>query len=374
MSDYSPEKLDQILDECLDAILYEGQSIESCLAAYPAYAHELRPMLQVSLLSARLKAPQLPTQNVQALEARLRAQMQSQIPAPAASTAKTIRPAFWRSIGRLAAMVGITFLLLLGSGTGAVVASAEAVPGDFLYGLKRLWEQIVLALSPLTGEMDALWLRIAENRLYEVEVLAQRGELTAEHLAELYETSVQTISQMDAETQAKVQGYLDEAHQALSPLRDLVGEDESYQGLMGLSAAPTTPEASEPTLPPPTETLLFTATATLTHTPTITASPSATVTASPTLTRTPTPTWTPTATATDTPPTETSIPPSATWTPLPLPTGLYARPTEAPSLLPSHTPVVRPNTATPSGPVIVETARMRETEASVYATQTATTP
>ncbi|MDY6912662.1 MAG: hypothetical protein SVM79_09920, partial [Chloroflexota bacterium] len=43
------KNFDDILNECLDRVLIEGEDIEQCLADYPELAEELKPMLQTAL-------------------------------------------------------------------------------------------------------------------------------------------------------------------------------------------------------------------------------------------------------------------------------------------------------------------------------------
>ena len=49
-----PKELDNILDECLDRLMVKGETLEECLRHYPAYADELRPLLEAALVTSRL--------------------------------------------------------------------------------------------------------------------------------------------------------------------------------------------------------------------------------------------------------------------------------------------------------------------------------
>ena len=69
----------------------------------------------------------------------------------------------------LAALVACFYLSV-----GTLAAAEAAVPGDSLYGLKRLSEEAQLAVAPETEEM-ALNTAFAERRLEEIEVLAKAG-------------------------------------------------------------------------------------------------------------------------------------------------------------------------------------------------------
>ena len=39
---------EEILNDCLERLLIKGESIESCLAAYPQHADALKPLLETS--------------------------------------------------------------------------------------------------------------------------------------------------------------------------------------------------------------------------------------------------------------------------------------------------------------------------------------
>ena len=43
------DELGQVLDICLDHVLRDGGSVESCLRRYPHYATELEPLLRLAL-------------------------------------------------------------------------------------------------------------------------------------------------------------------------------------------------------------------------------------------------------------------------------------------------------------------------------------
>jgi Domain of unknown function (DUF5667) len=379
MTDQAPE-FEAILDECLRDVLRGVRTIEQCLELYPDYAADLKHALQVGILTSRLKSPEMPTASVDKLENRLRERMATN------AKPKVIRGRF-APLAKLAAMIAIVFMVGLGSGAGAVAASANAVPGDWLYGLKRLWEAIILALTPLTGQVDDLWLEMADRRLDEVETLAQRGQLNDSALFDLYTAMSQAISLADAETRPNLMTYLHKSQVALIPIQPPAQEEALFADVMLLTSPTIRQDGSleaPPVSPPSRSTPTMTATATTTPTatatpienreilPTLTATSTETMTAThtstprvpPTATRTPTPTNTPVRPTLTPTPTPT---PTATWTPLPLPT------------LPGSTPVTQPTAPPSSGggqrptntPDVQSTVRMRETEMSVYLTQTA---
>jgi len=387
---HTTPEFDDILAQCLDDVLGGRKTVAECLGAYPALAADLKPALQIGLLTARLKSPEMSQSSVDTLETRLRAQM------PAALSGFRSRP---RSdviqlplgLSRMAAAIAVVFILALGSGAGLVAASADDLPGDALYGVKRLWETIVLAFAPLTGQPGELWLRIANTRLDEAEALSDQERLTETALADLY-SAIYHLSQYGGGDATAIIAFFNRAYLAfMNRIKAPIGAEALYQDVLD-AVAPArvqngivTPLTSEqppslsgtplpvPTALPPTFT--HTPTPTLTPSPTPTASDTATLTASPTpsATRTPripatatrTPTYTPSPTATLT----LTPSPTLTWTPLPLPgfppiTGAATQ--VPPGFIPSRTPGILPT--------LDATERVRATQQSVYLTQTAGPP
>ncbi len=127
--------LDDILAECLDAILRRERTLAECLALYPEHAEALRPLLQVGLLTAHLKTPPMPAASVDALEARLR---QLPLPKPAAPIPTAPRRGVIFVLSRLAAVLIIALIVAFGSGPGLLAAPANTIPGAPLYAIQRL--------------------------------------------------------------------------------------------------------------------------------------------------------------------------------------------------------------------------------------------
>ncbi len=386
-----------VLAQCTEDILRQHRTLEECLQAYPHYADHLKPLLMAGLMTSRLKAPQLSKQSMNALESKLRTQMKQQKRLPQR------RSGLSYGLSRLAAVLVIALLLAFGSGAGLVAASSNSIPGDPLYGIKRLWEAIVLALSPLTGPQDALWQHVAESRLDEIERLEAEGKLNETALVDFYGALYHLSGFSNAENDPKIMRLMQNTASALINITPSAETREVYQDVLRLAqddvrtgvvqpppaalpasimqrtALPTfIPSASaSATASPtstasatftPTQTAVPSATATLTasptptNTPTITATPSRTPRIPATATKTLTPTITPTSTSTVT------ITPTATWTDLPLPQPIFPIvpvATRQPASIATDVPTNEPG---------VEATRIRATELSVYLTQTAGPP
>ncbi len=374
-------ELDDILALCLDDVLRGKQTIDDCLQQYPEYAPDLELALSVAMMTVRLKSPEMAADRVDALESRLRAQM----PAPR----KIIQ--FPIAISRLAASVAIVLLLAFGSGAGLVAASSDSLPGDPLYGIKRLWEAIVLVIMGLTDQFDGFTLHLAEVRLDEVKALADLGRLDQTALIDLYSATAKAITNADsADEQDAVTDYLADATDVLESVEARADDVPVYRDVVTLmtpvvgSDGRLQPPISE--IPPSLNaiaTVTPTATPTLTATTTATSEPSLTPVATdtdaplstdaPSATNTPrippTPTRTPSPTPTITPSPTLTVTPTSSWTPLPIPTV----PTLiAPSRLSPQPGGSNGRTPVPGGSDA--TAQMRETQQAVYLTQTAGPP
>ena len=397
MIDRTPD-YDHILNACLDSVLSGQQTIADCLQAHPEHAHLLKPALQIALLARTLQPSEMPADRVNALEMRLRGQMlaASQKQPTTARRNPSARSAF-APFSRLAAMIAIVFLFALGTGSGAVAASANSLPGDPLYGLKRLWESIILVLASLGDNVDDVWLHLAQTRLDEAEMLAERGTLNSGIFVDLYESTVQTITLADQQTTPLVVAFLSDAGRRVEEIPTTAATEALRQDLLLLMLSQpvnagqlSTPLSSSPpslqptvmvvtspvpTTPPPAAM----ATATPTHTATPTTTNTKAATASPIANFVPAFTYTPTsrvsATSTDTPvPTGTSMPtvtpsstPTATWTAIPLPAVTI---TGSQDFLPSDNGSNRLPTRDAAQVNPDATVRFRATQGAVYATQT----
>ncbi len=381
------QKFDDILAQCLDDVLRGAQTIDDCLQRFPQYADELRPALHIALLTSRLKSPELAGDKVDALEARLQAQMNASKPGNIIHL-----PVIPVAVSRMVATVAIVVLLALGSGAGLVAASSDSLPGDTLYGIKRLWEAIVLVIMSLTDQFDGFTLQLAEVRLDEVKKLDELSRLNQSALVDLYSATAKAISNADsASEQTELADYMEEAQGALEDIEVPTGAESVYQDVVNLMtpvlradgslqppASDLPPSLSATITPTPTATM----TSTATDTPTLSPTPTATYTDTPTATNTatsrptstpripPTPTRTPSPSPTRTPSPTLTLTPTSTWTPLPIPTVLTfvapTRVTPQPGGGDERTPA--PNDQNSA------TARVRETQRSVYLTQTAGPP
>ncbi len=199
-----PEDFDLILDRCLADIAAGRETIDSCLRRYPAQAGRLAALLELAERVQAAPAIPLPDDKRRALETRLlrrAAQLRSK---PVNRAAAPRRPLLWRRSFALALASVIAVALLLGT---TVSASAASVPGDVLYPVKRATEQVRLAFTP-DGQLAELHLEFAQQRLQELNVLQERGEVSEELLTEISNETQLVLERVPTLPQEKQQTVL----------------------------------------------------------------------------------------------------------------------------------------------------------------------
>jgi hypothetical protein len=376
-------ELDNIVEECLDAILRGETTLADCLRRYPEHTAELKPLLQIGLLTARLKSPTMSAASIQALDQRLRAQMQN-----GKSPHTQSKIIMWQAFVRIAAALLIVALLVFGSSAGLVSASSATLPGDTLYPVKRAWESARVAAASVVGQQDDVWLDIAQTRWDEVTRLDEQGRLNETAFVDLYSATAQAIRTADPVTMPEVIVYTQEVHQTMDNIAPQVITLPIYNDVWVMTTLKSDGTLSIPSETPPSQSAPIVSTPE--STPTLELPVEVTVEVTDEATEEVTVEVTEEATdevvlGTSTP----RFPPTATRTPTPTPTVTYTPspplPTSTPSLTPPPivgltviAPVTLPPNVTatpvPETPILPTgnaTARIRDTQQAVYMTQTA---
>ena len=178
--------VDDILNECIER-LAAGETVEQCLASYPDYAVELEPLLRTS--AATMNVAATITYREEAKQ-RSRYQFMAAVAdrkreANRGWLGRLIGPSGWRAKLARTAMVALG-IVVLGTGTayGATVASEDSVPGDPLYAVKTLKEDISLRMPKSDLARAKEHAHLATVRTEEVGSLIDRGrmELANEHV------------------------------------------------------------------------------------------------------------------------------------------------------------------------------------------------
>jgi len=176
---------DQLLERCLEEIARTGD-INASLRRYPQYADLLHPLLEVAQVTRRYyeAVPEAPGGLVTGRERLLAVAAQQR--ARGVSVTSATRTTTTRTNGRKMKLVLatrlVTVLLAVVVGTaalggGIVWAAGDSLPGDLLYPVKLVTEDVRLALASAPGDQVDLARGVAEERAEEVQALVAAGRL-----------------------------------------------------------------------------------------------------------------------------------------------------------------------------------------------------
>jgi hypothetical protein len=185
MTDTFPvQPLEQQLERCLQDLARTGD-VEVSLRRYPQYADQLRPLVEIAQATRRYytTVPQAPgglkagRERFLATAAQQRARnlsvrSEAGVTATRTTRGRKKRLAFaMRLVGALLAIVMGTVSL----GGGIVWAANASLPGDLLYPVKTTVEDARLALVSAPEHQVGLALQFAEERVEEIQTLAEAG-------------------------------------------------------------------------------------------------------------------------------------------------------------------------------------------------------
>lgn len=189
---------EHVLNICLDR-LQKGDTLQACLASYPAHASRLAPLLRVAALLETPDIEPMPAKDFRAGEARflahaaqLRARRQ-QVPPPRQGG---ILSNLLGSTRRLVVASMVSVLLLCGVlSAGTVSAASASLPGSRLYPVKRAAEALVSSVAFTPRLQTRVHLAWADRRLREVEALMARdGVADQSALAALEQETGQALA------------------------------------------------------------------------------------------------------------------------------------------------------------------------------------
>lgn len=178
MDSQSEQEMSQVIEESLAAILSGESTLEVVLARYPEYGQELRAELEVAtFLVSRRGDVSSRAGFVPASRKRLVGRIKAEAQASSRSGKRASLGIVWprRFVLQFASAMTI-FMLLFLSSFGTVAASQGSVPGDDLYSIKRLSEDVQYTLTLNAASRAQLSLYYSGRRLSEVEVLLVRGQ------------------------------------------------------------------------------------------------------------------------------------------------------------------------------------------------------
>ncbi len=184
-------EFDNILNECLERVLIEGEAIEQCLASYPGYAAELEPLLQTALVTKKVSAvkprPEFRDRARHQFRSALREMEQ-----------KKERRFFFSWQPRWATAVIAVLVLVLASG-GTVAAAGNSMPDEPLYQVKLATETVRLVLTPSALGKAELYAKLADKRVAEIVYMADKGNpKQVERAAERLNTYLTMVASLAA--------------------------------------------------------------------------------------------------------------------------------------------------------------------------------
>jgi hypothetical protein len=190
------DRFASILDESISA-LQAGVSLDDILAEAPEYADELRPLLYAAAVLTDPNPALVPEETKLALRREYIKQV-AELPALPLPTlgekAQAVFNIIRKRLTRQAVLndlmtIAITVVLtLLMAALILNYLSFEAIPGDFLYGFKRLGENAQLSLALTETQRLNLETGFNQRRLQEVEQLIDQNRAAVVQFRGVVET------------------------------------------------------------------------------------------------------------------------------------------------------------------------------------------
>ena len=192
-----------IIERCLAQVQAGELTLAECVRRYPQLSGELNSAFHLMNAFHTAEEDSLLQQELRETKVKLLNQLPDR-----SSVVTNSRPNryTWQTDKRRFAMtwvIIITTLLTMVTGTGVVYASGEALPGDALYPVKTLTENVQLALASDEGDAQ-LTLHLIQTRMEEMqELMAQGREDDLDEAASGYENQTKAMTQLLAAVQAQ---------------------------------------------------------------------------------------------------------------------------------------------------------------------------
>ena len=229
------KEFEDILEECLERMLTHGDSVEQCLKLHPEYAARLEPLLKTAA-SVNRAVDVKPS-----AEFKARAAYQMRVAMGDRTPSKYHRPWWqWHPRWALAAGVAVSVLVL---GTSAVFASTASLPGNPLYAVKLVTENVRIQLAGSDIQKAGLYARYADKRMSEMNQLVEAGKIrNIDSVAERFDVTVTNMSNLSLDG---AEEFTMLAAQAPGPV---AADTAGQKGLLTAPSATTVTDAtSQPT-------------------------------------------------------------------------------------------------------------------------------
>jgi len=193
----------QLIDECLDAVIEGMYSESDCFMRYPEIQQELLDAFYSFRQFHSAETPQLSTEKMRRIKKNILFNLPDRDMVVTKPSGLRYR---WQNTKRRFAMtwvIIVTTILSLLSGAGAVYASNDALPGEFLYPVKTWVEDVQLVLSPDDVDVELSGI-FASRRIEELLALIEEGDLEdLDELVDGYHNRTELMTQLIAQIKAR---------------------------------------------------------------------------------------------------------------------------------------------------------------------------
>jgi hypothetical protein len=190
------DRFESILDESISA-LQAGVPIEEILAEVPDYSDELRPLLYAATILTDPNPKLVPEERKSALRSEYMKQV-AELPAILTPTfgekAQAIFSIVRRRLTRQAVLndlITITITIVLTLLMAALLLNylaVDTIPGDFLYGVKRISESLQISLAFSDERRAELEDEFNQRRIGEIEQLIEQNRAAVVQFRGILET------------------------------------------------------------------------------------------------------------------------------------------------------------------------------------------
>lgn len=191
MFDRDEQEISQIIENGLEAILSGTATLESVVGQYPQQAEVLRPELEGALwlVSQRQEVETRPgfvTASRKRVMERIKTEARSQ------GAKHSLFGFAWPKQNAFQWVMTVVALMLLMTGAGSLLTvSQSSLPGDGLYAVKRISENVSYTVTLSEVDRVQLSAQFADRRLDEARALIDKGEYnTAEVSLQDYELGI----------------------------------------------------------------------------------------------------------------------------------------------------------------------------------------
>ena len=195
------DRFEAVLDESISA-LQAGVPIEEILAEVPDYADELRPLLYAATILTNPKPTLIPEERKLALRTEYKKQAATLPAAPPLTLgekAQAILRILRRRLTRdaifndlITIIITVSLTLIMGVLILNFLAN-DALPGDFLFGVKRISESVQLSLSFNDDYRVGLEEKFNQRRLLEIEQLIDQNRAALVQFRGILETKGENL-------------------------------------------------------------------------------------------------------------------------------------------------------------------------------------